>query len=67
MTATFDVDLDNNTIEEFKAMIFDKLGSPICNIRLIFAGKQLENERTFKDYKIPKESTIHQVLRLAGC
>jgi len=67
MAVTFDVDLDNNTIEEFKTMIFDKLGSPICRIKLNFAGKQLENERTFKDYKIQKESTIHQVLRLAGC
>jgi len=48
-------------------MIFDKLGSPICNIRIIFAGKLLEDGKTFKDYKIQKESTIHQVLRLAGC
>ena len=42
------------------------LGVPPSDMRLMFAGKQLEDERTFASYNIQRESTIHMMGRLKG-
>ena len=56
----------SDDIYSIKKQIQQNQGMSADEQRLIFAGEQLEDHKTFFDYKISCDSTLHLCLRLCG-
>ena len=56
----------STTIEEVKQTIQEQEGIPPVQQRLIFGGKQMNDNKTAADYKIEGGSVLHLVLALRG-
>ncbi|BBN19566.1 ubiquitin-like protein Nedd8 [Marchantia polymorpha subsp. ruderalis] len=62
-----EIDIEpTDTIERIKERVEEKEGIPPVQQRLIFAGKQMNDDKTARDYNIEGGSVLHLVLALRG-
>jgi large subunit ribosomal protein L40e len=64
-TLTLDVEL-TDSVESIKRQVEEREGIPIIEQRLIFSGKQLDNDRELSDYNVQRDCTLHLTMSLLG-
>ena len=53
-------------IKDLKYLVYEQIGIKVQDQRLLFAGKQLQDDKSLEDYKIKKESNLQLVDRSIG-
>ncbi|XP_066942746.1 NEDD8 isoform X1 [Macrobrachium rosenbergii] len=62
-----EIDIEpTDKVERIKERVEEKEGIPPPQQRLIFSGKQMNDEKTAADYKVQGGSVLHLVLALRG-
>lgn len=64
-----EIELDiepTDKVERIKEKVEEKEGIPPPQQRLIYAGKQMNDEKSVQDYKVTGGSVLHLVLALRG-
>ena len=57
---------DSTQVVDLKQQIQDQEGTPVAQVVLLFAGKQLDNHRLVVDYNLQSESTLYMLIRAAN-
>lgn len=57
---------NDDSIFDFKKQVSEREGVPEQQIRLIYKGKQLVNDKNFEFFSIEPGHTINMVLQLRG-
>ncbi|EEC19348.1 ubiquitin, putative, partial [Ixodes scapularis] len=66
---SFQIEIDiepTDKVERIKERVEEKEGIPPAQQRLIFSGKQMNDDKTAADYKVTGGSVLHLVLALRG-
>ena len=53
-------------IKDLKYLVYEQIGIKVQDQRLLFAGKQLQDDKSIEFYKIKKESNLQLVDRSIG-
>ena len=53
-------------VKSIKQALQEKEGIQVDQIRLIYSGKQLSDEKKIEEYSISHGATVHMVLQLRG-
>ena len=67
LSSEYELDVESSdTIEHVKERVLEITRIPVIQQRLIFAGRELLDDRTLADYNVQKGSTLKLILKIRG-